>query len=71
MAGRDGKFEGDARMRRVFLVTAPLTLAACAQEFAFNEAEVGEESSITDTAMLTANGSVTPMLAEVCGPIGF
>ncbi len=55
-------------MRKFIFLAAPLALVACAQEAEVEETQVTEE---VETAVLTtANGTVTPMMAEVMGADG-
>lgn len=55
-------------MRKLFLLAAPLALAACTQEANVEEADTGEAAEAA--VVTTANGTVTPMRGEVSGDGG-
>lgn len=56
-------------MRKIVLMAVPLALAACGQEAAVEEPAIEEEAA-PEAAMTTANGSATPMTAQVSGADG-
>ncbi|GMN01771.1 hypothetical protein [Erythrobacter sp. MTPC3] len=55
-------------MHKLIILAAPLALIACAEEAEIEETEVTEE--IETAVLTTANGTVTPMMAEVMGADG-
>lgn len=55
-------------MRKLFILAAPLALAACAQEAEVEEAAVTE--TIETVEVTTANGTVAPMRANVSSADG-
>lgn len=59
---------GDLNMRKFIFLAAPLALAACAQEAEVDETSAVEEAEVA--AVTTANGTVTPMTAQVMGGDG-
>jgi len=56
-------------MRKIVLFAAPLALIGCVQEPASEEAAL-EEAEVVEAAMTTANGTATPMSAEVSSADG-
>lgn len=57
-------------MHKLVLLAAPLALVACAQEAAVEDDAVEEAAVVSEAAVTTANGSATPMSAEVSGADG-